>query len=440
MARARRGTPPQPKDEDGTRPESAEDDKKSSRAAVLKTAFSRPTAIPTSPLQVVDNLNKLREKHKIVRADMAITTWFSTGNLPLDLAINQGLPGGRIVEISGPELSCKSTKAMEIIEQAQKAGGRGDYIDLEVGMTMGIAQDMARIRTEPEFFELWKPDTAEQAFALIDDLIPVVGNSRRPSVIVLDSVPAIVPAEEHATPYDETPQLAAIARLLTRLCRKNLSRLDRYPSVLLIWINHINTPFKVSPFDNAEIYTSGGKAARYYPSVRLRFEKMGKSDRDKVKGSETVARERLRVHIWKNRVGASHRSVILPVNFVRDSTTGTQKGFDNARSCLEFLRDEKVLYRVPAKTDTGGATNYWAISGMEDVFPKRLWRDWVLGFNTEERIRVFLEDCVEAAAKKKWTPDEDADLETEDNPENELDFSQGIETALEAGLALQSAK
>jgi RecA/RadA recombinase len=372
--------------------------------------------------QVAAEVDKIRLKLKMgPRPSLSIQRWFSTGSEVLDLAVNRGLPGGRLVEISGPEGCGKSTLALDIVREAQLLGGRGDYFDLEAGATAGLVGDMARVSTDPLQWELWRPPTAEDAFTAIDDLIPAVGCLRKPCVIVLDSVPAIVPEAEHNAPYGEDAQLAGIARLLQKFCRRNMVKLDTYPDVLVILINHVSTPFKAGMFEKQTYQTPGGRAMRYYPSVRLRFDKGGgvdviepaKPTKGEPKGDadkgvvKTIARERMKIVVWKNRLGSSHRQVTIPLSFVRDRSTGTTKGFDDARGVLEFLRNERVL--LNHKGENGGTTAYWYLDGRPD--DRRMWRQWVLAYNTDEDAREMLKDVLMLAAAKKWAPDEDLDEE-----------------------------
>ena len=412
MAKTKPKPPRKPrKGEDGLRPVSPPE--KETLKPVRQTTTS-------TPAQVVAGANAIQRKLGLHDPTLAIHRWFSTGSTILNLAINRGIPGGRLVELSGPEGCGKTTLALDIIREAQELGGRGDYFDLEVGATAGIVGDMSRVSTDPEKWKLWRPTTAEDAFTAIDLLIPVVGCLRKPCVIVLDSVPAIVPEAEHNTPYGEDAQLAGIARILSKFCRRNMVKLDTYPDVLILLINHVSTPFKAGMFEKQTYQTPGGRSMRYYPSVRLRFDKGGGTDvietkrakdepkADAAKGVvKTIARERMNIVVWKNRLGSSHRQVTVPLSFIRDKSTGTTKGFDDARGVLEFLRDAKVL--LNRKGENGGATGYWYLDGRPQDC--RLWRQWVLAYNTHPATCEMLRDVVTLAAAKKWAPDEDQEEE-----------------------------
>jgi len=380
--------------------------------------------------QVVDRLDEVRARTKIIRNSPAVQRWFRTGLTVLDCAINQGIPGGRVVELSGPEKSGKSTLAAMIVSEAQKQGGRGDYFDLESGTTVGQLTEMGHCSLDPSHFELWQPDTAEQAFQAIDEIIPIVGSSGFPSVIVLDSVPALISEVELLANYDEEPQLAQEAKFLRRFFRKNIVRLARFPNVLVVLVNHLTTPFKTGKnmFERPEPTTPGGRSPRYYSSVRLRFEDNNKG-RDFLKsntGTTVLKRERPKIFLWKNRVGAPWRSVVCPLNFVGDPSTLTRKGFDSALCSLEFLRDENVLVhpRRVREEDERVVTDTarWCLDGYPDA-GNRYMDDWVRVYNSDPKIRAVVDDCVVLAARHKWTPEEWSDSELITAPEDLEDLA-----------------
>lgn len=394
----------------------AKDDKeKDNKGKKPITASASRQMVPSTkdltPSQVHKQIEEIRARTKIHRVSPAVEYWFPFGIPPLDCCINQGLPGGRLVEFSGPERSGKSTLAARLISQAQAQGGRGDYFDLEMGTTVGQLQEMGNCSLDREHFEFWAPDTAEQCFQAIDDLIPVVGSTGKPSVIVLDSVPGLVSVAELMADYTDETQLAAEARLLKKFCRKNLVRLARFPHVIVVLINHLAVPFKVGMFEKPEPYTPGGRSTRYYSTVRLRFDSSGEKDTIDTPGGKIVARERPKIYLWKNRVGSAHRAVSVPLNFVGERETASKKGFDAARCCLEFLKDEKVLvHPVNVDLETGKETvssSYWKLDGTDG--PNRYMKDWIRLYNTDPETQALVDGCVLEAARQKWTPDTEPD-------------------------------
>lgn len=144
---------------------------------------------------------------------------------------------------------------------------------------------------------------------------------------------------------------------------------------------------------------------RYYSSLRLRFDRTVAKDMVMLSGkkeaTKVVRRERVKMTVWKNRFGSSHREVILPINYMTERPTATRLGFDDARGCLEFLRDEKHLLNY--KNEEGKSTGYWYLDGDPTV--RKLWRNWVLAYNTDETVRDLVRDVVLLAAADKWAPD-----------------------------------
>lgn len=380
-----------------------------------------------TPEQVVGKLLEVQKQVKIHHSALSIEHWFETSMSPLNYAINRGIPGGRIVEFSGPTGSGKSTLASDIIAQAQLLGGRGDIFDLENAATVGQLRDMGKVNLDPSQFKLWRPDTAEQCFAAMDATIGIVGQMDLPSVIVLDSVPSVVSFAEMTADYDEEPQLAQEAKFLRRFCRKNMVRLGRFPKVLVILINHLNTPFKVNMFDRPEPTTPGGKAPKYYSTVRLRFDSANEGGRDYLvrEGHENVLiRERPTIHIWKNRVGSSNRKVKVCLSFLGDRSTNSVKGFDAARTAIEFLKEEKVFIH-PSRYDEVEDrkitdTLRWVLDGFDE--PAKFEKDWVAAYNAGGHVKDLIEDAVTAAAQNKWTPEE-ADFIPETKPKEALDLA-----------------
>ncbi len=368
-----------------------------------------PTAKPLTAAQLEAQLTEVQTRLKIHEAPLGIDYWFPFDLPPLDCAINRGLPGGRLAEFSGPERTGKSTLAARLIKVAQEQGGRGDYFDLEMGTTPGQLRDMGGCSLEKGKFKHWTPDSAEQCFQAIDEIIPKVGSTGYPSVIVLDSIPGLVSINELLADFTDETQLAMEARLLKKFCRKNMVRLGRFPKVLVVLINHLNTPFKVGMFEKPEPYTSGGKSPRYYSTVRLRFEGTGGTETIETPGGKVVARENPRIFLWKNRVGSAHRSVMVPINFLSEKKTLTRKGFDQARCCLEFLKAEKVLIHPKSRNEETGeektATSYWCLAGLDE--PNRYMVDWIRLYNSDERVKTLIDECVVEAARAKWTPDEE---------------------------------
>jgi len=216
----------------------------------------------------------------------------STGSLSLDMAIGVGgLPRGRVVEIFGPESSGKSTLALQVVAEAQKAGGIAAYVDAEHAMDIDYARKLG-VRTEDLLIS--QPDTGEQALEITETLV----RSGAVDVLVVDSVAALVPrAELEGDMGDAT--MGAQARLMSQALRKLTSTVHK-SKTLLIFINQIRMKIGVM-FGNPET-TTGGNALKFYSSVRLDIRRIGA-----IKNGETVIGSRTRVKVVKNKVAPPFR-------------------------------------------------------------------------------------------------------------------------------------
>ncbi len=211
----------------------------------------------------------------------------STGSLGLDIALGVGgLPRGRVVEIYGPESSGKTTLTLQVIAQAQRAGGTAAFIDAEHALDPQYA---ARLGVDVGNLLISQPDTGEQALEIADMLVRSGGID----IVVIDSVAALVPrAEIEGEMGDQLPGLQA--RLMSQALRKLTANIKR-TNTLVIFINQIRMKIGVM-FGNPET-TTGGNALKFYASVRLDIRRTGSIKKaDEVIGSET------RVKVVKNKV------------------------------------------------------------------------------------------------------------------------------------------
>ena len=178
----------------------------------------------------------------------------STGSLGLDLALGgTGVPRGRVIEIFGPESSGKTTLTLQIVANAQKAGGVAAFIDAEHALQPGYAQalgvDLANVLVS-------QPDTGEQALEIVEMLV----RSNAVDVVVIDSVAALVPAAEIEGRMDEQ-QMGLQARLMSKALRKLTGAISK-SKTCVIFINQIRMKIGVM-FGNPET-TPGGKALKFY--------------------------------------------------------------------------------------------------------------------------------------------------------------------------------
>ena len=218
----------------------------------------------------------------------------STGSLNLDVALGVGgLPRGRVVEIYGPESSGKTTLTLEVIAQAQKAGGTAAFIDAEHALDPRYAK---KIGVNVDELLVSQPDTGEQALEIAD----MVVRSGAVDVVVIDSVAALVPKAELEGDMGDT-HVGLQARLMSQALRKLTSNIKR-SNTLVIFINQIR--MKIGVMFGSPETTSGGNALKFYASVRLDIRRIGAIKRgDEVVGNET------RVKVVKNKVAPPFRQV-----------------------------------------------------------------------------------------------------------------------------------
>jgi recombination protein RecA len=217
----------------------------------------------------------------------------STGSISLDLALGVGgLPRGRIVEIYGPEASGKTTVALHVIAETQKAGGIAAFIDAEHAVDPGRARS---IGVDLDNLLLSQPDNGEQALEIAETLI----RSGGVDIIVIDSVAALVPkAEIDGEMGDATVGMQA--RLMSQALRKITGAVSR-TKCLVIFTNQLRDKIGVM-FGSPET-TTGGKALKFYASVRIDMRKVGN-----IQEAEEIVGSRHRAKIVKNKVAPPFKS------------------------------------------------------------------------------------------------------------------------------------
>ncbi|MBI5201744.1 MAG: recombinase RecA [Elusimicrobia bacterium] len=231
---------------------------------------------------------KMGEKAARIEVDV-----IPTGALALDLAIGVGgVPRGRIIEIYGPESSGKTTMALHVVANAQKAGGLAAYIDAEHAMDPGYAR---KLGVDVDNLLISQPDSGEQALEICEKLV----RSGAVDVIVIDSVAALVPQAEIEGEMGDS-HMGLQARLMSQALRKLTSTISRTKTTV-IFINQIRHKIGVM-FGNPET-TTGGLALKFYASLRMDIRRI-----ENIKQGEVVVGARVRVKIVKNKCAPPYRN------------------------------------------------------------------------------------------------------------------------------------
>ena len=272
---------------------------KKSSSKTPKTVGSSETDLSAKQKSIELALKEIRTKF----GDEAISTYGSgrtekipsiqTGSIGLDAALGVGgLPRGRIIEIFGPESSGKTTLALHVIAEAQKAGGIAAFVDAEHALDPEYAR---RIGVKLPELLISQPDTGEQALDIVESLV----RSGNVDIIVVDSVAALTPKDEIEGEMGQQ-HVGKQARLMSQALRK-LTAITARSKTIVIFINQIRMQIGVM-FGSPET-TPGGKALKFYTSVRLDIRRIAS-----IKKGEEVVGGRVRVKVVKNKVAAPFKT------------------------------------------------------------------------------------------------------------------------------------
>jgi len=279
-----------------------------------------------------------------------------TGSLGLDAAIGVGgVPKGRVIEVFGPESSGKTTLALHVVANAQARGGAAAYIDAEHAFDPAYARALG-VKTDDLLIS--QPDTGEQALNIADILV----RSGAVDIVVIDSVAALVPKAELEGEMGDA-QVGSQARLMSQALRKLTGSLAR-SQTCLIFINQLRMKIGVR-FGNPET-TSGGRALRFYASVRIDIRRIGSVKKGK---DEEVIGNRTRAKVVKNKVAPPFRQAEFDILFGEG-----------------ISREQELLDLGVATGALAQAGNWYSFNGLQ------------LG-NGKDHARLFLKENPELAQR-----------------------------------------
>jgi recombination protein RecA len=248
-----------------------------------------------------------------------------TGAITLDAAIGiGGIPRGRITEIYGPESSGKTTLCLHIVANAQRSGGVAAFVDAEHALDTEYAR---KLGVDVENLLISQPDTGEQALEIADILV----RSGAVDVVVVDSVAALVPKAEIEGEMGDS-HMGLQARLMSQALRKLTGAISR-SKTSVIFINQLREKIGVM-FGNPET-TTGGKALKFYASLRLDIRRIGP-----VKEKEDVIGSHVRVKVVKNKVAPPFRQAEFDIMY--------SEGISHASLVLDIAAESNIIEKSGA--------------------------------------------------------------------------------------------
>ncbi len=311
----------------------------------------------------------------------------STGALNLDIALGiGGIPRGRIIEIYGPESSGKTTLALHAVAEAQKLGGEAAFIDAEHALDPSYAK---KIGVDVDNLIVSQPDTGEQALEIAEALI----RSGAIDIVVVDSVAALVPKAEIDGDMGDA-HVGLQARLMSQALRKLAGTINK-TNAIIIFINQLREKVGVM-FGNPET-TAGGRALKYYASVRMDIRRI-----EALKQDGEIIGNRTRVKVVKNKVAPPFREAEFDIVY--------GKGISKEGSVLDLAVDLDIIQ----KSGSWFSYNGERIGQGRENIKKMLCEKPEFMAEVEKKVRDNFNKAFENALVEEKDKDDEEDIEPEE--------------------------
>lgn len=267
------------------------------------------------------SLEDIKKKYKHIIAVEPPEIYYPFATLSLNMLVGdkRGLRGGRLYQIIGNESTGKSTLSLDLIMQAQKDGKTCAYFDIECTFDKHYAKTVG---VDTDTLLLITPEQAEQCFTLVEELI-----KSDVHVIVIDSIPALVPTSENDKQYEDREQVASIAGPLTRFCRRLIPLLHK-TGAIVIFINQNRANF--SPMSRKETKPFGGKAIQYFVSLTIDLARIERKE----------AYSTIQATIEKSKIGLEKARVTFQIMY--------GKGIDRGQDILSLALEYNIIKKKGA--------------------------------------------------------------------------------------------
>lgn len=322
-----------------------------------------------------------------------------TGSISLDKALGVGgIPKGRIIEIFGPESSGKTTLALHIVAEVQKRGGIAGFIDAEHALDPKYASD---IGVDVDNLYVSQPDYGEQGLEICETMV----RSGAMDIVIIDSVAALVPKHEIEGEMGEAA-VGAQARLMSQALRK-LTAVAAKTSCTIIFINQLRE--KIGTFYGPAETTTGGRALKFYASIRIDIRKV-----EQIKQSGEVIGNRVRAKVVKNKVAPPFKEAEFDIIF-GEGISSVGDILDQAVQ-LKIIEKSGAWYSYKGEKIGQGRENVKTfLKSNPDIYKEveEQVRD-LLGFNGEKKEEEALEEKEkkESARKKEPVPEKPSEADT----------------------------